>query len=395
MIYEFSTNLRSKYSLVKKGKSKRKTPNKLIFSTYKIYAKITEDGSVNFEIAKFTGYNYNKMKDISLSKLKGFSGTINYTDIKGQNLKSNIYNESSFIKTVKYDDNLKNKEAPVSSNGGFWVTIERYRDNYNLGTDPVTGMFYSIWLVSTTRLNNRYEWVSTYTGGMVEGGTYHEHYDDPNFNSHGHSMPDIDTHVEEIILDDNFLNTKADCIYNKLNGLSQSFKDMIKKFDGEFPVAHLKYSIDFNMPDTTNAVTNNSGTYLIEIRINGNTLANRTAIGLARTFAHETIHAELYRKVRSVGGTVSINNFPGIYDYYRRYVKNWQHEQMAGHYRETIVDIIKEFDNNQNSDQFYNDLAWEGLQNTTSWDQLSPDQKIRIAKVITEYKKDGNKSCIE
>jgi len=68
---------------------------------------------------------------------------------------------------------------------------------------------------------------------------------------------------------------------------------------------------------------------------------------------------------------------------------------MANHYRETIVDIIKEFDNNQNSDQFYNDLAWEGLQYTTSWEQLSPDEKIRIAKVITEYKKDGNKSCIE
>ncbi len=43
-------------------------------------------------------------------------------------------------------------------------------------------------------------------------------------------------------------------------------------------------------------------------------------------------------------------------------VNNWSHQQMATHYRETIANILQNFDNNQNSSrQFYNDLAWGGL----------------------------------
>ena len=34
---------------------------------------------------------------------------------------------------------------------------------------------------------------------------------------------------------------------------------------------------------------------------------------------------------------------------------------MATHYRETIADVLKGFDNAQHSDAFYEALAWEGL----------------------------------
>ena len=216
-------------------------------------------------------------------------------------------------------------------------------------------------------------------GGPIDGGQTVEDVAGP-------------TTVIEVHIFNN-LTGKAKCVYDKLDATGKKFRDAIQKFDGEFPVAHLKYSMDYNLPNTTNAVTNNGGTNIIEVKINGNTLPSRTVLGLARTLTHETIHAELYRKVRSVGGNVSINDFPGIYDYYRRYVKNWQHEQMAAHYRQTIVDILKEFDNNQHSNQFYNDLAWEGLQGTTSWNELPGTEQTRIKNVISNFKSTGNKTC--
>ncbi|RAV27410.1 hypothetical protein DN748_18775, partial [Sinomicrobium soli] len=196
----------------------------------------------------------------------------------------------------------------------------------------------------------------------------------------------------EIILDPSFMGTKAECVYNKLNNLSTGFASAIKKFDGEFPVAHLKLSLSNSLPNSTNAETSNSGALHIEITLNGNTLPNRTVLGLARTLVHETIHAEMFRKLRSVGYSVSIDDFPGIYDYYRRH-GNWQHEQMAAHYRQTIVDILKEFDNTQHTNQFYNDLAWEGLSGTTAWNELSSTERIRITNVISSYKGIGNKTC--
>lgn len=190
----------------------------------------------------------------------------------------------------------------------------------------------------------------------------------------------------------NELTGKALCVYNKLQQLSGGFKAAIQKFDGEFPVAHIKFSIDYSLPETINAVTNNSGQHIINVKINGNTLNNRTELGLARTLTHETIHAEIFRKIRSVGSQISISDFPGIYDYYRRH-KDWQHELMANHYRRIIANILKEFDNSLQTDQFYMDLAWEGLHNTTVWTNLSEIEKTRITNVIRQHKINGNKDC--
>ena len=383
-----------------------------------MYAKILADGDVNFEIAKFTGHNYNKMKKISLSKLKGFSGVINYTDSNGQNLRSEIYKDGSFIKTVKHDENLKYKEAPVSSTGGYWVTIERWIDNWNIGYNGVTGEFLGIWLVSTTPLNNGYEWVSTYTGGMVEGGTYHEHFDDPNFNSFGHSMPDIDTHEEEIILDPSFINTKANCIYNKLNGLSQSFKDMIKKFDSVFTVRNLTFTINNSLPNGNYGVTNPPDNFNITIEFSNTQLANISDVGGAVVFAHEIIHAEIFRKMLSAAKKGDLNNnqyttvertnyvnslrdnFPGLYDYYwKRYKPTWNHEMMAQHYRYIIADIAQQFDNYNLPRQTYEDIAWVGLRvledlnNSIAWNNLSTSEQQRITTNITNIFKNGSSNC--
>lgn len=213
--------------------------------------------------------------------------------------------------------------------------------------------------------------------------------DDPLHGCDNDFIDDFDDEDDKII---NELEGKAECVYDKLQLLSGGFKNMIQKFDGDFPVSHLKFTMTNDLSDDTNAVTSNSGQYTIEIKINANTIEKRTLIGLSRTFAHEVIHAELYRKIRSVGSKVSINDFPGIYDYYRRH-KDWQHEQMAAHYIDVISDIISEFDNNNHNRQFYEGIAWEGLHKTSSWNSLSSDERSRILKNIENLKSSGNKIC--
>ncbi len=79
---------------------------------------------------------------------------------------------------------------------------------------------------------------------------------------------------------------------------------------------------------------------------------------------------------------------------------------MADYYRETIAKGLKQFDNRQHSDQFYNDMAWEGLANivdangnrvdqinTNAWDSLSQTERDRITNVIKGEDKNGNKAC--
>ena len=157
--------------------------------------------------------------------------------------------------------------------------------------------------------------------------------------------------------------------------------------------------VDYDLADTTNAITRDGGEFLIEILFNGNTLNDRTILGLARTFLHEVIHAEMYRKVKSVNGSISETDFPGIYDYYRRHIKNWQHEQMASHYRNSIARMLQEFDtgipltSQQSPDQFYLDMSWVGLQKTLAWDNLDDYEKTRIVNSIVYYESNGNKTC--
>lgn len=227
----------------------------------------------------------------------------------------------------------------------------------------------------------------------------------------------------------NELTGKALCVYNKLKSSSTGFKNSIKKFEPEFPVAHLKFDMGDigvsrgrTIAPNSNPTSPNSPDFVITVRLNNNDtnsgVAKRPNLLIAKTIAHEVIHAEMYRKLLSVldnGGSfdgvtrqdvldaLSNGDFPGMYDYFRRH-KNWQHQQMATHYRESLARILQEYDtgdavpNNQQPSQFYMDLSWEGLRYPSihTWSSLPQTEKDRIDDVISDYVSDNlNQTCIE
>ena len=94
-----------------------------------------------------------------------------------------------------------------------------------------------------------------------------------------------------------------------------------------------------------------------------------------------------------------------VYDFFRKYKRNWDHQQMASYYRSTIAKGLKQFDKAQHSDEFYDALAWEGLANivdkngnkdkiyTEAWKKLTQTEKDRVKKIVKNEKENGNKIC--
>ncbi|PIA79062.1 hypothetical protein BFR04_05945 [Gaetbulibacter sp. 4G1] len=178
--------------------------------------------------------------------------------------------------------------------------------------------------------------------------------------------------------------------------------------------------------NTKKAFTRPPEDYVIDIVLNGNSLKDasyqkRPNLLVAKTIIHEVIHAEMFRKLISLAnnnGNIDVTSlnqmlqqgdYPGMLDYYFRYGNtpnsNWQHQQMAAHYRETIARMLQEFDTgnavpeNQQPQQLYLDLSWEGLiySSITAWQEIMDDtERTRIANVISNYIANNlNQTCTE
>ncbi|GAA4891048.1 hypothetical protein GCM10023311_14200 [Flaviramulus aquimarinus] len=225
----------------------------------------------------------------------------------------------------------------------------------------------------------------------------------------------------EVDFDDQIINEltgKALCIYNKLTSSSIDFKNAVKKFDGDFPVSHISFKINNTLSSGNYGITNPPSNFNITVEFSNNQLSNISDLGSAVAFAHEIIHAEIFRKMLSAAQRGDLdpvnmtqkeqiiyvnslrNDFPGIYDYYiQRYKPTWNHNQMASHYRGTIADILEEFDNSDKSRQVYEDLSWVGLRilengvTSIAWDSLIKSEKDRVLSNFNTYFFNGTSNC--
>ena len=235
---------------------------------------------------------------------------------------------------------------------------------------------------------------------------------------------------EEIILDPTFSNDiRLKCIWDKINSGNNTINSYLNNFKPEFSVAHLRFKNDVNFASNydeelwvAGAVTLPPNNYIIDIVMNSDptlpsTTQNFPSIIIALEIIHETIHAEIFRKLMSVAGLPNVNfnnltqaqwesylinlmnSFPGLYDYYVRFEyqtsnpTDSHHELMAQHYIDVMVGALKDFDNNAHTDSFYESLAWIGLKGTVAWNNLPESQRNIIDQTIQNAIQNESHNC--
>jgi hypothetical protein len=215
---------------------------------------------------------------------------------------------------------------------------------------------------------------------------------------------------EKVILEESFINN--DClnsVYEKFKEGDNTISQYIENFVPNGSVANLNLRTDdsfgINNPDFTlaGAITSEPDNFMITITFNTNpnlssSVSNFSFLILGVEFMHEMIHAEMYRKLLSHAQQPNVtwtrpfinslrNDFEGLADYYTRYwlelppeqePTSAQHQLMAEHYVDIMKDALADFDDNQNSTEYYESLSWIGLKETIAWDNLSPTDTIII-----------------
>ncbi|MFE3869588.1 hypothetical protein ACFX5E_16115 [Flavobacterium sp. LS2P90] len=224
--------------------------------------------------------------------------------------------------------------------------------------------------------------------------------------------------LDKVIVDSSFENNPClKGVYDKLGG-APTFQNYLKEYDGDFSLVDLKLSVGVDTQySLAGAVTYKPINSLIEIKFNPNKL-NTPPLNIARTFIHEMIHAETYRKLLILSGKGEIpwssafiesikNNEKEIAHYYMMYryeiplggsPSEPQHEYMAQLSRNIITDVMKQFDSSQSVD-VYNALAWIGLmgegepnpltglppQPTAAWAAIPQVERVKILKIYFDF----------
>lgn len=187
-------------------------------------------------------------------------------------------------------------------------------------------------------------------------------------------------------------------------GEAPTFDGYLQAFDSDASVANLKFSGSNTLSDTINAQTNPPiSNNQIEIEFNLNNL-DRPSLDVARTLIHEMIHATMFRWLLESAETGALspengmtqtqlinyidnlkNDFPGLYDYYYdRRLPDWSHEQMAAHFIGIIKNALQEYDAFQ-TEETYEALAWAGLKNTISWNNLLQSERDNYDQVRQDF----------
>lgn len=207
----------------------------------------------------------------------------------------------------------------------------------------------------------------------------------------------------DIIIDPSFSNNPClSSVFSNV-GNKPTINGYLNNFDGTFSIAHLRLAGNSSLPNNIAARTYPPEDWVVKIDFNTNRL-NRPPLDVARTFIHELIHAEIFRKLLMLSENSEIvwsmnfiesmkDDFPGLYDYYMRWHVNapdgvppgsTQHQMMAQHYRGVIKQVLEEFDDSHD-DEVYEALAWVGLRNTVAWNNLSAQEKSQHQTISDDF----------
>jgi len=245
--------------------------------------------------------------------------------------------------------------------------------------------------------------------------------------------------IEHLIVDQSFLDVEClNNVYNKMNESSTDFNDILKSFDEEFSVADLILTVDENFRG--NEDSDYHGAFAItkpplsnnQVRIIFNTdssldsdMTKQPDVFKAVSLIHEAIHANMYRKMLDVIKHAELNQtninwtnysstefynvylselenqYFGIFEYFTRYKygiptddnpNDWQHQQMAQHYRGIIIQALSDYDPTLTIQQ-KEALSWLGLKETNIVAWQNYPNKSSVTSTITNIKSTFTNGC--
>lgn len=375
---------------------------------------IESEGKLKYYFIEVFSYNDSDVYSESIIKLNKFRGVFNVFSLNGQNLGSiaidhgNAKNISESNALDFLTETINSFHVPSDITKKIPLCDKTYTQVVEQSEDRFRVVSVGTKILSVEYMKTVVTRTTTILPYPCDGSGDRDaiilqriaHY----YTGDGKSYSGVSNLLETIITDSSFSNNPClVAVFTKLGG-SSTFQTYLKQFDGNFSVANLKLTASNTISSGVNAETSPPSNYLIEISFNSNNLS-RPGLDVARTFMHEIIHAEMFRKLLSLSSTngeldvaklnqmLTQNNFPGLYDYYTRYgINGMQHEQMAAHYQDTMISFLKNYDPTL-TDAQYEAISWAGLKGTSSWNALTQTKKTSLTDIYNSWLASANKQC--
>jgi hypothetical protein len=328
---------------------------------------------------------------------KDFTGLVLFHNLEGQFVKGWRYSAGEICGMLNAAQNT-DTGLRLKSTGGwnceqetiYFMTFEdRYQTVYTNGVNPIES--YSYTSVHTTEIVMS---DCTYDPGTESGGGSTENPASDPYDYVPTSSPISVPIVNDTVL---MKNTLTRCIYGKLLE-SSLLQNLVSAFVGSNQY-HITYTIVDNILSANGeqaygrCTDNEDGS--MTVKINSYYFGKVAPVSIAKTILHESVHANIYQKVASVGGlnNLSTDNFDGLFAYYQNYgPKNYQHPYMAQYYVPELARALQSFDGNRYSLDYYEALSWAGLHETWEWQNMTQTQRDEIERKINEINA-GTKRC--
>lgn len=378
----------------------------------RLMASIDNNGNLSLNIVHYYAKDINTFlpdfNQLNYVNPVRFNGYVTLYDMDKNQIEVNRYKDGILSKG-SYDivkkkdrnsiDNLRvdegcemETETTIIKHSWFWI--------YSDGSTETISTYYEY-------IETQYEVCDGESSGGAGGGS---------------SVINVETYANII----NNLTGKALCVFNKM--VTQGLvSEALSKFNDGTGTPSITFEVG-DLADNTRAQTSwPDGNDNIVITLNNDnsykSVGFNPNIFVANTIIHEVIHAEFLRQIISAIGNNQISNLTEeeainllengdhhiIYEYYRN-TKDWSHNYMADHYRDTFARVTQEFDtgipvpDNQQPQQLYLDTAWLGLMNfpgddspaIIAFDNLPNSEKNRIISVINQQiENNANQNCEE
>lgn len=208
-------------------------------------------------------------------------------------------------------------------------------------------------------------------------------------------------------IEDRISSSQLDnCSKNILNQLKSLNQNDIAKILQRFGAPQTTY--DWELITTTPSIPGNAAE---TDRRNGNTSFDyvtkidpayknqATKISIARTILHEMLHAYMLSHIddMNAGVTIDYRDFAALWNYLKNTSASEssqlaQHEYMALKFIPPLMAALKEWDGAKQTDQYYEDLAWGALFNTSTFNYLHPNGSSSRSRIINRNKAEDTNS---